>query len=479
MTTHPTPPLRLRVLRDEEPRGNADFVLYWMTAARRSHASHALDRALHWAHRLERPLVVLEALRVGYRWACDRIHHFVMQGMLDNQRRFEKAGVGYFPYVERTEGEGHGLLAALSARAAVVVTDDFPCFFLPRMLDSAVAQVTTRFEAIDGNGLLPLRAADHAYPTAYAFRRFLQKTLAPHLAAPPVADPLARLRLPAPPTLDERWPRWDGDLSLVARLPIDHSIAPSLTGGAEAARQRLREFVDEGLPRYASDRSHPDVDVASGLSPYLHFGHLGPHQALDAVLAREGGPPVGSGKPNGKREGWWGLSAEAEAFLDELVTWRELGYNMCAHRHDYDRYESLPDWAKATLAKHAGDPRPTLYTLDELAAGRTHDEVWNAAQRQLVAEGRIQNYLRMLWGKKILEWTRAPQEALAVMIELNNRYALDGRNPNSYSGIFWVLGRYDRPWGPERPIFGTVRYMSSANTVKKLHAKEYLARWGG
>jgi deoxyribodipyrimidine photo-lyase len=159
------------------------------------------------------------------------------------------------------------------------------------------------------------------------------------------------------------------------------------------------------------------------------------------------------------------------------VTWRELGYNMCTRRDDFDRYESLPDWARETLADHAADDRDYVYSLEQFESAQTHDRLWNAAQTQLAQEGRLHNYLRMLWGKKILEWTAAPQDALAVMIELNNKYALDGRDPNSYSGIFWVLGRYDRAWGPERPIFGKIRYMSSENTARKLRVKEYLERY--
>jgi deoxyribodipyrimidine photo-lyase len=181
----------------------------------------------------------------------------------------------------------------------------------------------------------------------------------------------------------------------------------------------------------------------------------------------------------GTREGWWGVSPAADAFLDQVVTWRELGFNMADKRADMDQFESLPLWAIRTLDAHAGDPRPALYTLEALAAAGTHDPLWNAAQRQLATDGVLHNYMRMLWGKKILEWSASPRDALAVMIELNNRYALDGRDPNSYSGIFWVLGRYDRPWGPERPIFGTVRYMSSSNTARKFEVKRYLDRYSG
>ena len=185
-----------------------------------------------------------------------------------------------------------------------------------------------------------------------------------------------------------------------------------------------------------------------------------------------------SQKTTGGRSGWWGMSEAAEAFLDQLVTWREVGFNMCLRREDYDRYDSLPDWALRTLKQHERDPRPYLYSLEDFENARTHDPLWNAAQIQLLREGGLHNYLRMLWGKKILEWTPSPRIALDTMIELNNKYALDGRDPNSYSGIFWVLGRYDRAWGPERSVFGKVRYMSSKNTARKLQLRNYLMKYG-
>ncbi len=245
-----------------------------------------------------------------------------------------------------------------------------------------------------------------------------------------------------------------------------------------AAKQDLQQFLDAKLPLYDSDRNQPERDATSGLSPYLHFGHLSVHQVFEEVTSRaEWTPELVADKANGSSRGWWGASPEVEAFLDQLITWRELGYNLCSRTDDYDRYESLPDWAQATLQEHASDKREHVYSLEEFEQSRTHDPLWNAAQRQLVREGRMHNYLRMLWGKKILEWSESPRAALEVMIELNNKYALDGRNPNSYSGIFWVLGRYDRPWGPERPIFGKIRYMSSENTARKVRVKGYLEKY--
>jgi deoxyribodipyrimidine photo-lyase len=296
---------------------------------------------------------------------------------------------------------------------------------------------------------------------------------------------VARIARDAEPPALRAWPMataamLSAETGALATLPIDHAVAPApFHGGTRAAEHVLDEFIEDKLSRYGEQRNHPDDDVASGLSPWLHFGHVSTHQIVARVWADADWNPSGlaSAKVTGSREGWWGLPGSHEAFLDELVTWRELGYGFCFHREDYDQYASLPSWALATLDEHARDPRPELYTHAQLERAATADPVWNAAQRQLIAEGRMHNYLRMLWGKKVLEWSSSPRSALATLIELNNKYAVDGRDPNSYSGIFWTLGRFDRPWAPIRPIFGSIRYMSSKSTLKKLHMSDYLARW--
>ena len=251
-----------------------------------------------------------------------------------------------------------------------------------------------------------------------------------------------------------------------------------LRGGSATAENRLHSFLRLKLHGYAEQRNLAAADGTSGLSPYLHFGHISAHEIFFEVARYERWKPERIAlRSSGSRAGWWGMSESAENFLDQVITWRELGFNFCHFRKDFDQFASLPPWAQQTLARHAADSRASQYSLEEFAEARTHDPLWNAAQTQLLVEGRIHNYLRMLWGKKIIEWTASPKEALRVMIELNNRYALDGRDPNSYSGIFWCLGRYDHPWGPERPIFGTVRYMSSANTARKMNVKEYLREY--
>lgn len=481
-----TPPLRLGVLNDRPPNADGTFVLYWMIAARRMRWNFALQRAIGWAQTLKRPLVIVEVLTCGGRWDSHRHHTFVLQGMADNARQTADTAALYYPYVERQPGDCAGFFAALSEQACVVVTDAYP-IALPAMA-AVDAHAPVRVEKVDGNGLLPLQAADRAFPTAFGFRRFLQRTLCEHLLDAPQPNPFARVRLPSlqslPATIAHRWPPASPQLlsaqtAALASLPIDDAVpATAIVGGPRAAGLRWKTFAATRLAFYCEGRNQPEADGTSGLAPYLHFGHIAPHEIFYDLARLEDWSPANLPlEATGSREGWWGMSESAEAFLDQCITWREVGFNGCAHRTDYAAYGSLPPWAQATLAKHAADPRPHVYSQDEFAKARTHDPLWNAAQRQLVVEGTIHNYLRMLWGKKILEWTASPQEALEVMVELNHRYALDGQDPNSYAGIFWILGRYDRAWGPERPVFGTVRYMSSENTARKVRVRQYLQRY--
>ena len=479
------PEIRIRSCNSLPVLQSGDFVLYWMIASRRTTLNFALDRAVEWAEKLQKPLVILEALRCGCPWASNRMHRFVIDGMAENACRFEGTDVLYYPYLEPTPNAGKGLLAALASRACIVVTDDFPCFFLPRMVASAARQVPVLMEVVDSNGLLPLRQAEQAYPTAYAFRRFLQRELPRHLMDFPKSNGLLNTKLPKakhlPREIKKRWPKasprlLNSGVGVLTEIPMDHGIPPVETrGGSTAAQALLRNFLRNRLPTYAEARNEPANQATSELSPYLHFGHISVHQIFSELTTQEGWSPGHLAvRATGSRSGWWGTSQAIEAFLDQIITWRELGFNCCQMRKDYDQFESLPAWALKTLRQHARDERSHVYSFEKFERAETHDALWNAAQIQLLREGRIHNYLRMLWGKKIVEWTRTPQKALETMVELNNKYALDGRDPNSYSGIFWCLGRYDRPWGPERPVFGTVRYMSSENTARKFDVRDYI-----
>ena len=486
----PTPDLRVVSVNDVPVQTDGDYVLYWMTAFRRTGWNFSLQRAVEWAVKLQKPLVVLEAIRCDYPLACDRFHAVILNGMNDNRLGFEGKPVLYYPFVEERAGQGKGLVSALCIRACVVVTDAFPCLFLPRMLQAAADQCRVKLESVDSNGLMPLRAVDLVFTTAYSFRRFLQKNMIQYLQDFPEPDPLFRISLPMlsalPADILLKWPSASpnalaADPQILKSLPISHhpKPVPGFSGGQTAGRQVLKAFLSERFVAYNETRNHPDEDATSGLAPYLHFGHISSHNVVSDILKMENWAVDQLMKvpARGQRTGWWQLSDSAEAFFDQIITWRELGFNMCSQKpNDYDQFSSLPGWAQKELNQHTSDSRPHLYPAEVLENATTHDPLWNAAQIQLVREGRIHNYLRMLWGKKILEWSSCPQEALQTMIRLNNTYSLDGRDPNSYTGIFWTLGRYDRPWGPARPIFGKIRYMSSENTRRKLKLKTYLQR---
>jgi len=254
----------------------------------------------------------------------------------------------------------------------------------------------------------------------------------------------------APPGLDLRAPG-----AALASLPLDWSVKPvsETIGGMQEAQRRLREFIEQRLDHYPVWRNNPALDGASGLSPYLHFGQISP---LDIALQVEaaGGPG-------------------AQSFLEELIVRRELAINFCYYNTLYDSFASLPAWAQRTLGEHQGDRRDPLYTAEELERAETHDAYWNAAQQQMVWQGKMHGYMRMYWGKKILEWSRTPQEAMRIALALNNKYELDGRDPNGYAGVAWCLGKHDRPWG-ERPIFGKTRYMSAGGLERKFDMAAYV-----
>ena len=477
---------RTTILNDAPVDPDGEFVLYWMVANRRLRHNFALQRAVEWANELDKPLLVFEPLRCGYTYANDRIHAFILQGMADNRADAERLGINYHNYVEPEPNAGKGFLKAICERACVCITDDFPAFMLPRMVAAAGRKMPIRLEKVDANGIFPMCSTDRLFHRAYDFRRFLQKNLAPHFEAFPDPTPTEHLANRETVALTfERWsvdPNFDDDIAaFVAKLPIDHTVGVApLIGGRSAALNRTRSFFETQFDRYCDDRNHPDRNATCGLSPYLHFGHISAHELFSTVVTKEQwSPDRCAGNSKGAREGWWGMSTNAEAYLDQLITWRELGFNRCANDPDgYLEYNTLPDWARRTIEDHIPDTRPWNYTLAEFERAETHDEIWNAAQRELLQTGIVQNYLRMIWGKKIFEWTSNPHDALQIMITLNDKYALDGRDPNSYSGIFWCLGRFDRAWGPERDIFGKIRFMSTERTPKKIKMKNYLTVYG-
>jgi deoxyribodipyrimidine photo-lyase len=474
---------RVRRLRSSPATSGGDYVLYWIQTCRRLHRNHALDHALAAATELGKPLVVYEGLRRDEPWASRRFHRFVLEGMRDNARAAGRLGLSYWPYVETERRAERRLLARLAARAALVVTDDAPGLEVPARTRALLRRTGAPIVAVEGGSIVPLSLLGSPVSAAAHLRPRIHRAFAEAWSQRPSPRPrvsrTAGRRVAAPfEVFDAREIE-----RLSGTLPVDASVPPvaSTPGGSVAARARLRSFVAHRLRGYAEGRSRPaapEAGHASGLSPYLRFGHISIEEVVEAVLAATGGwsPEELRFESRGRRAGFFTADPDVDAFLDEAVTWRDVGRHWLWHRGgDEESLErALPGWALASLGAHSGDRRTHLYSLEEWEAAATHDPLWNAAQRELVATGTIHGYLRMLWGKKVIEWSPSPAAAYRTLVHLNNKYALDGRDPNSYSGILWCFGLFDRPWAPERPVFGSVRYMSSENTARKFRLGPYL-----
>lgn len=489
----------LRIDANDKPLNlSGTHVVYWMTSARRARWNHALDHAIVLANEHNVPLIVVECLALGHRWANDRIHTFVLQGMIDNRKLFESSAVTYVPYVETNKAQAGGLLRSFSKDAVAVVIDDFPTYMPRDVARRAKKLVQCSVQCIDSNGIVPMRAPQRSFSTAHSFRRYIHKNVLNFIASPPEAEPLKLLKdlpdgtqiatqcfkdaeIPQTP-LEFIWRVSEASregIEALAVLDIDHEVPPidDRRGGSLTARTVLKKFIEQKLDSYHIDRNHPERQGGSGLSPWLHYGHISSFEIVHEVLESQKWNPMKITPPhNGRRAGWWGMSEGAEAFLDQVITWRELGFIYCYEHPDHTSFETLPEWAKKTLDEHANDDRPYLYTFEQLERAETHDPLWNAAQMQLRKEGIIHNYLRMLWGKKVLEWCPDPETACEWLIRLNDRWALDGRDPNSYTGIFWIFGRFDRGWF-ERSVFGKIRYMTSASTQRKFKTEDYIRKY--
>jgi len=470
------------------PDERGEFVLYWMQINRRFHYNYALEYAIAYANKLDKSLLVLETLTCDYPWASDRLHQFLMEGMLENRRFTQRNEINHYIHLEKKHGEILKLVETIGQKAAIIISDEYPVFIMRERNEYLSDKFGVPYVTVDSNGIIPLKMTDKAPYSAYLFRKIVQKHFLDSYTMPPEENPVNDLEVRKPIRLEdkiqERWPDNGKNLNdingFINGQLIDHSVTPlSVKGTRKAALDRLNSFISNDLKYYEERRNDPDYDSTSRLSPWLHFGKISEYEIVKAVLKHqpENWDISIITSQNGKREGFFKGYPYIEKFLDELITWREVGFHFAHHTSDYNKYESLPGWVLESLAEHADDPREYIYSLDEFEHSLTHDEIWNAAQRQLVREGYIHNYLRMLWGKKILEWTPEPRKALTYMIELNNKYAIDGRDPNSYSGIFWILGRFDRPWF-ERSVFGKIRYMSSESTRKKVKLKKYLEKYG-
>jgi deoxyribodipyrimidine photo-lyase len=441
-------PERITALNDK-PEGRGAYVLYWMQQSQRAVHNPALEVAVRAANRLRVPVVVCFGLSESLAAANARHYTFMLQGLAETAARLRARGMAFI--MRRMSPQQ--LALELGRRAALIVCDQGYLRGQKRWRAQVAAAATRRVLAVEGDVIVPLRVASAkaeigARTLRGKLQAQLQQFLVP-LSSPAVRVRAARLRLGGTLPLDDIG-------RLVATLRIDHSVGPTaFIGGHGQALRRLKSFVAQGLVGYRDRRPCLVQPRISRLSPYLHFGQISPVQIALAVMKARA--------PQADRTG----------FLEELIVRRELAANFVDATPNYDRYAALPGWARATLQRHSGDRRAYVYRYAQLAAGATHDPYWNAAMQEMRRSGFLHNYLRMYWGKKVLEWSASPEEGHAALLKLNNTYFLDGRDPSSYANVGWVFGLHDRPW-PERPIFGNVRYMNAAGLRRKTDIEDYL-----
>ncbi|MFN5534270.1 MAG: FAD-dependent oxidoreductase [Planctomyces sp.] len=448
---------RCRCVNSGTPQTSGEFVLYWMCTAVRTEENPALDAACHLATSLQKPLLVYHALSETYPFASDRHHLFILQGARDVQRQMAERGLSYVFHLEQ-RGSRHDSLKKLADRACVVLTEDMPTAPARLFLQGLTARTTTPIVAVDTACVAPVLLQGKAYERAFQFRDATRRLYDERLHRPWPAC----TQIPHPASINTPdLPFAPIDLqqaslpALIADCRIDHSVGPVVdtVGGTTAGMERWQTFRQQGLKRYADRRNDPLLDGSSRMSAYLHYGMVSPLR-----IAREAAAAGGAG---------------AEKYVEELLIWRELAYGFCFYRPDHEQWSALPGWARRTLEQHAADRRPQLYSWEQLARGTTSEPLWNAAQQSLLVQGELHNNVRMTWGKAFLAWTETPQLALQLLIDLNHRYALDGRDPASYGGILWCLGQFDRPFETEQSVLGTVRPRPVREHARRLDVSAY------
>jgi deoxyribodipyrimidine photo-lyase len=426
-----------------------EYVLYWMQASQRAEYNHALEFAIVRANELRQPVIVFFGISDQFPEANERHIHFMLEGLKEVKDSLAKRGM---QMVIRHQSPAVGALQ-LAKKASLAVVDRGYLKIQRAWREEAAKKMECPLFQVESDILVPVEETSPKEEYAAAtirskIKRKLDAFLIPLKEHKPIIDSLS---------LDFDSFNIDDLEKAISKLSIDKSFTRvgSFHGGTKEAKSHLEVFLEGKLDRFPELRNDPNLDYLSHMSPYLHFGHISP--LYIALRASKTG------------------SSGVEAFLEELIIRRELSINFTFYNMKYASFEAIPDWAKKTLKAHQKDKRPYLYHLKELEGARTHDPYWNAAQKQMVMEGKMHGYMRMYWGKKILEWTKTPEEAFRNALYLNNKYELDGRDPNGFTGVAWCFGKHDRPWG-ERPIFGKVRYMNDKGLKRKFDIDGYVKK---
>ncbi len=470
---------RIEILNNKNIR-EGKYVLYWMQAAQRSEYNHALEYAIRKANVMKLPVLVFFGITDKFPQANLRHYYFMLEGLKETQKTLYERGIRL---VIRIQSPKDGAVE-LAKYAALVVVDSGQLRIQKQWRRNAASKVECPFYEVETNLIVPIEeATDKENFSAGTLRpritKQLKKYLVPLKHTKPkkkslslkienieIDDILSKLR-----SLDKKnrvmgiLPMKHGQddhdtkkkLILLNSLNIDTSVGKveSFHGGTDIAKKLLNDFIKNKLDKFETLRNNPCEDYSSNMSPYLHFGQISAlYIALEVLKTNSPGK---------------------DAFLEELIVRRELSHNFVYYNKKYDTFASLPGWAKRTLNVHRRDKREYVYTKEQFENAQTHDPYWNAAQKEMIITGKMHGYMRMYWGKKILEWSRNPQTGFKIALELNNKYELDGRDANAFAGVAWCFGKHDRAWG-ERDVFGKIRYMNAAGLKRKFNPDAYVEK---
>jgi deoxyribodipyrimidine photo-lyase len=439
---------RIKLLNNKKiVRGK--YVLYWMQAAQRTEYNHALEYSIRTANKLKQPVLVFFGITENWPEANQRHYYFMLEGLQEVQKTLEAKGIRM---VIRRESPDSGAVK-LAKDAALVVVDAGQLRIQKKWRASAAKQIDCPLYEVETNLIVPVEEASMKENfSAGTFRPRITKKLDYYLVS-------LKHSKPKLDSLGMRFQTFDiNDIDkTLSKLDIDKSVTKvdGFHGSTKQAKRWLSSFIKNKLDHFSDLRNDPTVDYVSNMSPFLHFGQISPLYIALKVAETS--------------------SAGKNSYLEELIVRRELSHNFVFYNNQYDTFECLEPWAKKTLNLHCSDKREYVYTLKQFEKALSHDPYWNAAQKEMVLTGKMHGYMRMYWGKKILEWSNNPQAGFKIALRLNNKYELDGRGPNAYAGVAWCFGKHDRAWG-ERPVFGKVRYMNAAGLKRKFDADAYVKK---
>jgi len=441
-------PERIRVLNNKQAR-DGRYVLYWMQAAQRAECNHALEYAIRTANKLGKSVLVFFGVTEKWPQANQHHYYFMLEGLRKVRKELEAKGI---QMVIRRQSPDSGA-AELAEDAAMVVVDAGHLRVQRKWRTHAARKIGCALHEVETNLIVPVEEASVKENfSAGTFRPRITKKLDRYLV------PLRQSKL-RQDSLGLKLPTFNIDDidEALSGLDVDGSITKvgCFHGGTNHAKRHLSDFLRNKLNHFAELRNDPNADCVSNMSPYLHFGQISPLFIALEVLKRSGG--------------------DKNAYLEELIVRRELSHNFVFYNRDYDTYAALPPWARRTLNFHARDKRQYVYSLEQFEKAQTHDPYWNAAQKEMVLTGKMHGYMRMYWGKKILEWSKNPRAGFKIALYLNNKYELDGRDPNAFAGVAWCFGKHDRAWA-ERPVFGKVRYMNATGLKRKFDVDAYVRK---